>query len=213
MPEITEVLPDFDMMSVRYDPAKKPYFRVQLVEELRRIQSCAAGKTLLQLIKDAKPKSRADFPVDTNVMCVPQEVTFVQSGFKREYIPNSGGKQTLNPSIDPRHSPEGCPFYRLGGSKNAAKDPVASTNGQGSVCTMYFTNAELLTSKGEKAYPFIVLAHELIHSYHCLYGIKKDGKDEELWTTGIGVFADEKLTENVFRTQLKVAGGLRTQYF
>jgi hypothetical protein len=120
-------------------------------------------------------------------------------------------ERTLEASPDPRHSPKGCPFYILGGSQNAAKDPVAAENSQGSVCTMFFTNVQIITSKGEATQPFIVLAHELIHSYHCLNGIKKDGKDEELWTTGIGIYEKEPISENAIRDQFKMA--LRLEYF
>jgi Effector protein len=211
MAEIVEVLAEFRGIAVKYDPAKNPFFKPIVTDNLRKITSCDAGQKLLELIADASPRSRADFPGGINVMIVPQAVSFVQSGHKAAFYTGGGMNKTLQPSADPRHSPKGCPFYIVGGSQNAAKDPVATTNGQGSVCDMYFTNVQVVTTKGEATYPFIVLAHELIHSYHCLYGIKKDGSDEELWTSGLGTFADEKLSENVIRDQLKVKP--RIDYF
>jgi len=127
------------------------------------------------------------------------------------FYTGGGMNKTLQASADPRHAPKGCPFYIVGGSQNAALDPTASDNGKGTVCTMYFTNAQVVTTKGESTVPYIVLAHELIHSYHCLNGIKKDGPDEELWTSGIGQFDKEPLSENVIRGQLKMK--LRVDYF
>jgi len=48
-----------------------------------------------------------------------------------------------------------------------------------------------------------------MHSYHRLYGNKKP-KDEELWTTDIGFYTDDPLTENVFRSHFTLAP--RTEY-
>ena len=73
------------------------------------------------------------------------------------------------------------------------------------------SNAQIITSKGEEAHPYIVLAHELIHSLHCLEGTKVDSADEELSTTGLGKFADNPMTENKFRAAFGLA--LRTQYY
>ncbi|MGH7625634.1 MAG: M91 family zinc metallopeptidase [Gemmatimonadaceae bacterium] len=205
MPELVENLTAFPGISVQYDTATNPFFRPIVVEALDKINSCAAGKPLLKNIAAATPGSRADFPQGVNVMVMPQPVSFVMSGYKQAWVPGGGTSKTLEPSPDPRHvGANGCPFYILGGSLNAAKDPAASTNKQGSVCKMLFTNVQVVTTNGEKTQPYIVLAHELIHSWHCLTGIKKDGPDEEVWTTGIGKFASEPLSENVIRTQLGV---------
>lgn len=199
MAEIMEVLPEFTGFAVRYDPGANPFFKAIMVENLRMVGSVAAGATLFKLIADAAPKSRSDFPTGVNVMCVPKPIKYVQSGFK----PSMGG--TIAASDDNRHvAPNGCNHYIVGSSLNAALDPTASENGNGSVCKMMFSNAQFITSQGETARPYVVLAHELIHSYHCLYGIKK-AKDEELWTTGLGIYKDDALTENVFRAQFNLA--------
>lgn len=212
MPEITELLQTFPGVAVKYDTAANPFFRPIVIESLTRIASCAAGQTLLDNIGKARPTSRGDFDAGINVAVVPQAVSFVQSGHKQAWASGGGMAKTLQASPDPRHvAPKGCPFYLLGGSQNASKDPTAAGNGSGSVCTMYYTNVQVITSKGEASFPYIVLAHELIHSYHCLTGIRKDGPDEELWTTGIGKFKDEKLSENAIRQQLGLK--LRTEYF
>ncbi|WP_334189588.1 M91 family zinc metallopeptidase [Noviherbaspirillum sp.] len=206
MAEIIAPLPDYPGIACKYDTAANPFFVPIVREALAKIAESATGAKLLDLIAKATPRHRADFPPSVNVMVVPQSMTFVQSGYKAAYYAGGGMNKTLQKSDDPRHkAPDGCSFYKLGGSQNAAKDPMSSTvKGQGSVCTMFFTNVEVVTSKGEAARPYIVLAHELIHSYHCLYGIKKDGKDEELCTTGIDGFEDQEITENKIRSELKI---------
>ncbi len=206
MAEIIALLPDYPGIACKYELSANPFFVPIVKEALGKIAESATGAKLLDLIAKAAPRHRADFPPSVNVMVVPQSMTFVQSGHKAAYYSGGGMNKTLMPSVDPRHkAPEGCMFYKVGGSQNAAKDPASSTlKGQGTVCTMYFTNVEVITSKGETARPYIVLAHELIHSYHCLYGIKKEGKDEELCTTGIDGFEDQEITENKIRTELKV---------
>ncbi len=197
MAEIQEKLPDFSGFGVKYDPVKNPFFKAILVENLRIIERVAAGKQLLQLIADARPRHRADFPDGVNVFGKPKDVKYVESG----HAPAFGSIVKVDgPGSAKYVAPKGCRHYIVGSSANASKSPTDSENGQGSVCDMLFTNAQFVTSKGERSAPFVVLAHELIHSYHCLYGIKK-GEDEELWTTGIGTYADEALSENVFRTQ------------
>jgi hypothetical protein len=67
-----------------------------------------------------------------------------------------------------------------------------------------------MTTKGEKTDPYIVLAHELIHSLHCLEGTSAN-TDEELWTTGIDKYANNQMSENAFRTAFGLP--LRTQYY
>ena len=147
-------------------------------------------------------------------MCVPTEINFVQSGHKLDVLYGPGGSKTITGMTKtdrPQYAPEGCPFWIEGGSSNAAVHQMGATNGTGSVCFMRFSNVQIMTRKGEKTYPFIVLAHELIHSLHCLQGIKMDGKDEELWTTGIGKYTDNPMSENAFRSQFGLP--LRNQYF
>jgi hypothetical protein len=63
---------------------------------------------------------------------------------------------------------------------------------------MKYTNAQILTGKGEATHSFVVLAHELIHSLHHVTGTRRDNGEED-WTTGIGAFVDEAMSENAFR--------------
>ena len=211
-----KVVPEFPGFGVQYEVSANPFFEAICVENLRKLKTCDVGKELLKLIADAKPSHRADYPIGINVMMVPKEVVYVQSGFKTAWAASGGMTKTLEKSgldihnAQKEHSPPGCPFYIVGGSQNAAKSPPHSTNGTGSVCTMYFTNTQITTSKGESTVPFIVLAHELIHSYHCLYGIKKDAGEEE-WATGVGIYAGERISENAFRSALGFK--LRLSYY
>ncbi len=121
------------------------------------------------------------------------------------------GSITPVPGVPKYVAPKGCRHYIVGSSANAAVSPDKSYEGKGgSVCKMMFNNAQFITSKGKSVRPYLVLAHELIHSYHCLYGLKKQD-DEELWTSGIGMYSSDPITENVFRTRYKLP--LRTDYY
>lgn len=207
MAELTEVLPEFEGFAVCYDPGANPFFKAIFVENMRLIKSVAVGVTLLKLIEDASPTFRGDFPTGVNVMAKPQKVKYVESGHK----PYFGGLTAVSgPGSEKYDAPANCNHYIIGSSANAAKSPTHSTNGQGSVCDMMFTNAQFMNSRGEALRAHIVLAHELIHSYHCLYGIKKQD-DEELWTSGIGVYSTETMSENVFRDQFNLTR--RTAYY
>ena len=144
MSEVFEKLPDFPGFAVRYDPKEKPYFKMNCVEDLRRIASDKGagdlktlGTELLKLIADAKPKHRGDFPASINVIMIPTSVDYTQTGYT-----DLGGKMYETPG----RGKAGCNFWkRRGGSSNAALDASAASNGTGSVCHMSFTNAQMMT--------------------------------------------------------------------
>lgn len=206
MAEILDVLPDFPGFAVRYDPAKNPFFKAIFVENMRLVNSVAVGVTLLGLIRDARPAFRGDYPPSINVIAVPQAIKYIESG----HAPGFGGI-SAQPGVERFVAPRGCNHYIVGSSANAAVNTDESYAGKGgTVCKMLFNNAQFVTSKGESVRPYVVLAHELIHSYHCLYGLKK-ADDEELWTTGIGVYGAEPMCENVFRDQYNLRR--RTEYY
>lgn len=218
MSEVVEKLPDFPGFAVKYTPSSNPFFKAICLDNLRLLASnvgggdlSTLGSDLLKLIENAKPRFRGDFPSGVNVMMVPVDVQYTQAGYM-----DMGGTmvkdKTRGISLETKDGTFGCNFWkRRGGSANAAVNPTDSTNGQGSVCKMMFTNAQMLTSKGEAADAYIVLAHELIHSYHCLHGVKIDGNDEEIATTGLGVWAEDRFTENSFRK--KFGRPLRVDYY
>lgn len=213
MAELFQPLADFPGIGVLYDPQKNPFFRPIVVENLRRLKSVAVGRSLLSQIEAAKPAVRHIFPAGINVVCKPQAMTFTQAGknvIKTHQMDGTVKLEGMKDSFNAAHSPAGCPFWKSGGSANQAVDQGAADNATGTVCWMYFTNVEVLTSKGEKADPYIVLAHELIHSLHCLQGIRSS-QDEEIWTTGIGKYANNPMSENAFRAAFGLP--LRTAYY
>ncbi|WP_291155364.1 M91 family zinc metallopeptidase [Gemmatimonas sp. UBA7669] len=201
MAETTSKLPDFPGFAVRYDPSKNPFFQAIMVENLRILDSKEIGKSLLKQIGEASPKHRGQFPDGVNVMCTPYHINYTQSGFSRQgqFTGDGGFKvEGMKPSTAASHNLKNCPFHIAGSSFNKADDPSFNDKGRGTVCWMAFSNAQFITSKGETAQPFIVLAHELIHSLHCLTGTH-NGSEEELMTSGIGKYSDLPMSENAFR--------------
>ncbi len=218
MPEVVEVLADFPGFAVKYDTEKNPFFRPIMVENLRKLKSVDLGRKLLDDIGAAKPKVTGDansgHGVGINVVGVPTEINMVQAGYRLDKMSDQNYNVTIegmSPSSNPGHSPPGCSFHIDGGSANEALDKTAAGNGDGTVCYMHFSNVQIMTRKGERADPYIVLAQELIHSLHALTGVTKDGRDEERWTSGITPFENEPMSENGFRAAFKLP--LRAQYF
>lgn len=218
-------LPEFKGFAVYYNPKEKPFFKAQVVEAMRKIASVELGKQLLKSIGDARPRVRKPasslrsdakaikFSSGINVVITPAApINFIQSGYKADKVYGEGGKMSivgLSPSAAGPYNLAGCPFHIDGGSAAMAIDPMAADNGRGCCSIMYFTNAQIMTRKGEAANPVVVLAHELIHSLHHVTGSVH--KDEELVTTGIGVYADLSMTENAFRKAFGMR--LRTEYY
>lgn len=210
MPDIKTVpLPSYPGIVLRYVPEESPFFEKIVLEALKRIKALPTGAKLLALISKANPEADgADDPewpseFGCRVLIVPPtERVFIQDGYRRMFgnlVPTGRvGNRPFNPTP-------------LSGSCNNAIDQGRAGNGKGSIARLAFNNTVMKTSGGEVAYPFVVLAHELIHAYHTLYGIKKDGRDEELCTTGIGAFATEELSENKIRGDANLP--LRTKYF
>jgi hypothetical protein len=210
MSVVKQKLPEFPGFGVQYDPKLKPYFVSSVLEELRRIASQPIGKKLLADIAAARPRARKapkntneaakaiQFYKGVNVVMVPTSMEFTQSGHKMGWT-GKGTEKALQPSTAASHNVKDCPFHQVGGSCAEALDITAAGDGTGTVSIMKFTNAQIVTSKGEATAPFIVLAHELIHSLHHVTGTRRD-TGEENWTTGIGVYKDEAMSENAFRT-------------
>jgi hypothetical protein len=211
--DMTLTLPDFPGFAVCNDEASLPWFRMGVEEALRKINTVDLGKQLLKLIADARPQHKSGkdgsaFPAGVHVIIVPQgNRRFMQTGFKPAFLPNDfsgkkGGMQATkdDPFNVPRHD-----FTYVGtGSCNESANTTHATDGTGTVCQVAFDSAQMMTRQGVHTTPFLVLAHELIHSYHALYGIQK-GDKEERWTTGIGEFDKEPMSENAFRGVFKMA--------
>ncbi len=221
MGAVTKKLPDFPGFAVQYDPSKSPFFISMVLEDLRHIASKPIGKKLLTDIAAARPRARAasktsneearaiKFSKGINVVMVPTTMSYTQSGYKMGFT-GVGMEKALQPSTQKAHNIDGCPYYPAGGSCAEAGDIIAAGNGTGSVSIMKYTNAQIMTSKGEATYSFIVLAHELIHSLHHVTGTRRDN-EEELWTTGIGKYSNEAMTENAIRAAFGLK--LREAYY
>ena len=208
MPIVT-VQSKFEGISIEYLEEETPFFAVGVNEALTLIASKELGAKLLKLIADARPQGGtwgATVPPKTNVLIKPQSNRkFMQSGFKPDWLPGAVAgpngivpKDGMTATPSASYNVDGRPFTYLGaGSCNAGNDTSCNADSRGTLCELYFDSAQMMTSSGVVTLPFIVLAHELIHSYHNLYGIVKS--DEEKWTTGIAPFADEEMSENGFR--------------
>jgi hypothetical protein len=128
-----------------------------MVENLKRLQSVAVGKSLLSAIQNAKPASRKDFPLGINVICKPTAMMFTERGMNVIKTHQADGKVTMDGmkmSPNPAHSPVGCPFWKAGGgSANEAVDQTTADNGIGTVCLMFFTNVEISDQQGREDRP------------------------------------------------------------
>ncbi|GAA4651389.1 hypothetical protein GCM10023116_36730 [Kistimonas scapharcae] len=211
MDEITILLPDFPGFAVRFHGNDNPFFRLIMEENLRKLKTVPIGESLLHEIQQARPAVCGSFPMLVNIIFIPHHLNFTQCGYKRNVMYDEQGKAHvfgMTATNQASFSPPDRPFWMPRGSHNWPVDMMAASNDTGSVCFLKFSNVHIVTGKGEPTYPFVVLAHELIH---CLQGRQKDGKDEELWTTGIGKYSDNPMSENSFRRQFGLP--LRTEYF
>lgn len=207
---VSHKLPEFPGFAVRYDPNSKPFFVAMVLEDLRRIASKPIGKKLLEDIAAARPRARAAgassnaeakeivFEAGVNVVMTPTSMEYTQSGYKMAFT-GKGVEKALTPSTHASHNVKDCPYHPAGGSCAQAADIAAAGDGTGTVSIMKYTNAQILTGKGEATHSFVVLAHELIHSLHHVTGTRRDTGEED-WTTGIGIYANEPMTENAIRT-------------
>lgn len=213
-------LTEFPGFAVRYDPDSKPFFETTLLNDLRLIASKSIGRKLLNAIALANPRARAAiassspearevvFEERTNVVVIPTSVEYTQTGYKMAF-PGVGVQKELTNSAHPYHNLSGRPFHGLGGSSAEAVDVMAAGDGTGSCSIVRYTNAQMMTRKGEASFSFIALAHELIHSLHHVTGTRRE-HDEEAWTTGIAGYGNDQMTENAFRRTFQLP--LRERY-
>ena len=201
-------LMEFPAFGLHFDPNANPFFRSMVLEDLRRIASKPIGEKLLAEIAAARPRARTvtnggddlraiPFLEGINVMITPTSMQYIQSGYKMVFTGAGMDKRPTKSDL-PMHNLPGCPYYPVGGSQAVAGDVMAAGDGTGSVSIMKFTNTQVRTSKGEVTHSFIVLAHELIHSLHHVTGTRRDDVEEQ-WTSGIGVFCNEPMSENKIR--------------
>lgn len=209
----------FEGISIEYAEDESPFFAVGVNEALAMISSKELGQKLLKLIADARPQGGtwgATVPPNTRVLIRPaKNRNYIQVGFKSVFIVKDGEPDKKSIEVVPGgpnwpyapgpKPPGGAPetrdfYYKGDGSCNKGNDASCAADKRGTCCELSFDSTQIMTSKGVSTSPFIVLAHELIHSYHNLYGIVKgDGLEEERCTTGIAPYHDDEFTENAFR--------------
>lgn len=194
----------------KVDTERNPFLVPQALEAMDLLAKVEVGRELFARIEAATPAVRSEFPKGINVIVQATEdrIHFVEKGHKLAVIHDREGRRIvtgMTKSAHPAHSIDSkCRFHIDGTSSNSAVDKMAESNGKGSVCYLYYSNAQIMTRKEEPTIPHIVLAHELIHSSHSLAGTTKD-EDEEEWTTGIGEYKDEPMSENAFRAAFGLA--------
>jgi len=188
-------------------------FYKMVVDDLWQIRSKPLGKTLLDRIATARPRTKTTqanrnaetesfaFSPGTNVVITPTTISHMQSSYRQgAFIGSSTTNREVVASNAPQHNVQHLPFYRLNGSYTEAADGDAADDKTGSVSIIRYSNATTKVEGGVLTPSFIVLAHELIHSLHHLTGSRlRDGNEEERRTTGIGAYANDELTENAFR--------------
>lgn len=202
--------PGFEGISVQAPQSmpNRETFALNVWECLKQIRRLPSGAILLNQIKLARPLAVSprnspsevirllQFDIRTMVIIYPIEIEYVQSGYMM-----FGG---MMPSSARDHNPD-APFWRRGtGASTEALDlDAAGQMHRGSKAVIRFSNA--IMSSGLSTPPFIVLAHELIHAQHYLWGVRYDAKeDEENRTTGVGKFRgamEPMVSENRLRRE------------
>ncbi len=209
--------PRFPGIAFLPDPSS-PSSEASFFDDLIQIQSRPLGADLLADIARARPKVRSvtegspeekaiQFSKPINVIARRTRINFVQSGYKLEY----GDGNDRDPTgliADPRRGIPNRRVYRTGlGCYAKAGDSDAADNGTRSVSLIYYSNAQLFTGQGEDTFSFVVLAHELIHALNHVQGTRlRDGGAEELRTTGLNQYANERYSENAFRQAFLLPG-------
>jgi hypothetical protein len=175
------------------DYKQRVQFGENVKECLDHIRQLPTGDILLNQIKHAVPLAVSptianspairdlQFDISINVIIMPNVVRYMQSGHMEVF-------GEMVESRNPAHNPPRGAFWRRAGTgaeTEALDDEAASKPGFGSKAVIRFSNAQMSSSL--ETPPFIVLAHELIHAVHHLYGVRWDGQEEDR-TTGTGNF-------------------------
>lgn len=198
---------EFPGIAFSYDEQAQPFFKAIVKDNLRKLRVLNTGRMLLQAIAAANPGYRANFERGVNVVIHPPlERIWITPGMKKtgavvdqkKYDDFQAGAGKLIPTM---------------ASKTAAQEEnkAAATGGTGSVCTLFYSNNEIVSASGEWLPPHITMGHELIHCHHALYGVMRvDNREEEYFTVGMKNQAG-MYTENMLRNDANIP--LRTKYF
>ncbi|MBK9386322.1 MAG: hypothetical protein IPN34_16035 [Planctomycetes bacterium] len=202
---------EFPGFAFSYDPLKQPFFKALVKENLRLLAQLPTGKGLLKAIKEAKPVYRApNCPKGVNVIFQPP--------LTRDWSAPGYGAKTGKVNDQARYDAwqQGMsnPNYQVGKGRLipgiSAKtqvqedDKKAATagHGQGSTCTLFYSNTEILSDSGQWFIPHITMGHELIHCLHGVFGVMNpDNRLEEYSTVGIKGYEKSIFCENKLRSE------------
>ena len=185
----------FAGIQIEYDPSQDPYFELNITQSFEILARSATMQKVFKRIAEAVPGHRpgGGFPKDCNVLITPP--------LSRKYV---GAPGAMQPSMQAKcqAEPQGMKHY---------SEMIGEQKSVGCPAYLRFTNREFRTKEGESLRMETTIAHELIHCMHYLYGEAKPDKTEEYYTTGLYMYAEEELTENRVRDDLKYPR--RTKYF
>lgn len=210
---------EFPGFGFDYDPAKNPFFKALVKENLRKVKSWPTGAVLLKAIRDARPGRRPNgWPAGVNVVFQPP----LDKQMMAPGLAKSGGNLVIRDNqayMDWDNRVNGGLIATL-----AAKTAAVATerscsevtaDGKPSVgctCWVNYSNIEIRSKTGEWLPGDITMGHELIHCWHMLNGsAKRDPKEEEWMTVGLKGFAGLAITENRLRNEAGYTP--RTKYF
>lgn len=169
------------------------YYASNVNQALDHINGKPVGKALLEAIAGASPAHSAG---EANVVIFsPANREFTQSGYSHPMFGQMVGEGKVG-AMTPRGAAD---------NYNDPDNRPAAEGGGGSSCRVRWNSTIHPPAAGGMLPPaFICLAHELVHSMHALEGTTRtgdspDGPTEELYTVGLGEFADEAICENTIR--------------
>jgi hypothetical protein len=219
--EVTRTLPSYPQIAVRYKPETNPNFETVIAGLLDQIAAAPTGQVLLNDISAATPAARSappldptdrdaagrfvqpPFPPGINVIIEPTK----RRQWKEVAVPDDPSRRVRVAGFVSANEHEALDQDHAGPERVVELQDDGTEvrgGGGGSVCIVYFNEEVAWTRRGEPVVPEVALAHELVHARHSLYGEKKEGKDEEHWTTGLYKFRGDPLTENKIREELKL---------
>jgi hypothetical protein len=200
---------EFPGFAFDYDPAKNPFFKAMVKENLRKLSTWATGKVLLKAIRDARPGKRPNgWPSGVNVVLQPPlDKQMIAPGLGK-----SGGTIVVRNNqafMDWDNRINGGMIATLTAkTAAAATDRACSEVGLdnkpsiGCGCFVNFSNIEIRSKSGQWLPADITMGHELIHCWHMLNGSgRRDNKEEEYMTVGIKGFEGMPITENRLRQE------------
>jgi hypothetical protein len=199
---------------------KDLYFVLNVREALQKLAEKPKGKLLIAKIVASDPAHKGTYKLR---IYAPTKRELTQNGYALCF-----GNMFAVPPCGTRDGKVGgnlIPGAKEDNITHSNSIPDSETPGRGSATNIRWNSSQILIPlTGKHVPPFIGLAHELIHAYHHLYGLKKTTEkkwmheagiemttqEEEWYTTGIKGYEEEEITENKIRDEWKIE--LRTDY-